>query len=501
VFIAITLWWLTQDRSIPIYDAGLHLSLAFLVHHELGAGRLTNALTLTHPYPPFAYLIGSLGILIGGVGVAPPIIAENLVFVPLLALGCYKTARLAFGPLAGFLAVVFALGSPLIISQFHVFMIDAPETAMVAVSVWLILATDGFSRLGTSALAGLAVGLGMLTKEPFAAFVAGVVLVVAIRGGRESWRGMLVFAVVALVLCLPWYIHELKELGVVRREATSSASADASHSGVAPPRLSERNLAWYDWNLLNAQLYLPLFLFAVIGWVWTIVGLVRRRAVSRLAPELLVGAFVGWLVITETYLHDTRYSMPLLVYLAVFGAGWVARLPRRALPVAVAVLALAAGVNTLGSSFGAGTEVKANVFSGSKGAFEQSGTVTLAEDQGFLVAGPKRDGDLLGMLGELRRAGVRVVGWFSEQATTASFSQGGLTAFTEIAGMQELPYSVEVSSLSSRDAILIHERLHPGQPPPCVVLYDRTGVWVRLGYPFARGVKDFCPRFSTRFYG
>ena len=42
--------------------------------------------------------------------------------------------------------MLFVLGSPLLIEQFHVFMIDAPEAALVAVAVWLILASDRFAR-------------------------------------------------------------------------------------------------------------------------------------------------------------------------------------------------------------------------------------------------------------------------------------------------------------------------------------------------------------------
>jgi hypothetical protein len=503
VFLGITSWWLTQDRSIPIFDAGLHLNLALLVHHELGAGRLENALTLSHPYPPFAYLIGSLGILIGGVGVAPPILAENFVFVPLLALGCYKLARLAFGPMAGLLAVVFALGSPLLISQFHVFMIDAPETAMVAVSVWLIVATEGFARMRRCALAGLAVGLGMLTKEPFAIFVLGIVGVTAMRGGRSCWRGLLVFAVVALAIALPWYLHELSELQVINNEATASSSALAAHaiSGTAPPRLSPTNLEWYIWNLINAQLYLPLFLFAAIGWAWTLAGFVRHRPVSPLALELVVGAFCAWVILTETFLHDTRYSMPLLVYLAVFAAGWIVRLPVRGRWAVAVALMLVAIVNTLGASFGVGSEVRLTIVPTSTVALERPGSVTIAEDHGFLVAGPERDGDLLGMLTALRRYGVRDIGWFSKQAYASDFSQGGVTVLTQIAGLEQLPYEIEISKLTDRDAILIHQDVLPGEPRPCVTLADGTGVWVRLGAPFAPGAKDYCPRPKPHFYG
>ena len=76
-------------------------------------------------------------------------LAQNLVFVPLLALACYRVGRMVAGPRAGLLAVVFALGTPLIAEQFHVFMLDAPQATLVAVAVWLILASDRFARSGS----------------------------------------------------------------------------------------------------------------------------------------------------------------------------------------------------------------------------------------------------------------------------------------------------------------------------------------------------------------
>jgi hypothetical protein len=506
VFLAITCWWLTQDRSIPIFDAGLHLSLAIDVHHELGSGHLLNALTLTIPYPPFAYLVGSLGILVGGVGIAPLVLAENLVFVPLLALGCYQVGRLAFSPLAGLLAVVFALGSPLIAAQFHVFMIDAPETAMVAVSVWLVIATEGFSRLKTCALAGLAVGLGMLTKEPFAIFLVGIVAVTAVRGGRGAWRGFALFAAVALALALPWYIHEYAQIRAIGNEATASSSVFAepgtsTSQGIAPPRLSRANLEWYLWNLVNAQLYLPLFAFAAVGWVWALVGFARRRPVSPLALELAVGAFLAWAFLTETFVHDTRYSMPLLVYLAVFGAGWIVRLGRRGRIAAMAVLVVVALANTLGASFGVGGEASISLPGASPASLSQPGVVTFYSNGGFLVSGPHRDGDLLAVLQALRREGVRAVEWPPEQALEPDFSEGGVVALLQIAGLEQVGEHVPAEELTRRDAVLAHRKVRSNIPRPCVLLDDGTGVWVRIGDPLAAGARDYCPLPKPHFYG
>lgn len=569
LFIGITCWWLAQDRSIPIFDAGLHLNLALNVQKELAAGNLGTALTLSVPYPPFAYLIGSLGITIGGVGVAPPILAENLVFVTLLALGCYKVGRLAFSPLAGLLAVVFALGSPLIAAQFHVFMTDAPETAMVAVSVWLVIASEGFTKLRTCAVAGVAVGLGMLTKEPFPIFVLGVGLVTLWRGGRRAWPGVAVFAAIALTLALPWYIHEHSLIQGIGDQATASSSAYQSEAGpapkdIAPPRLSSANLKWYLWNLDNVELGLPLLLLAAAGFIWTVAGFVPRRArssaaeearagaqsasegnaskrgrggkggqtrakspptrasgskpragsraaaarvtrerapVSPLALELTVGALVAWVILTETFFHDTRYSMPLLLYPAVFAGGWIAHFSGRWRAVAVGVLVAVVVANMMGSTFGVGTQYRITLPGASPTALQQPGYLTLYPG-GFLVSGPHRDGNLLGTFQALQRDGVRYVTWNQRQgAIEPYFSNGGVAVLAQIAGLKEPTPGTPQQVVGRRLAELAHGKIIPGEVSPCVTLDDGTGVWIRVGNPAAPGAQDFCPLPRPHYYG
>src|SRR4051794_19536308 len=145
VFVAVTCWWVTVDRSLPGMEAGSHLGTALRYRDLLASGDLLGPFRAYAIHPPLIFILGAVAELIGGIGVAPPVIAQNVIFVPLLALGCYQTAKLGYGSQAGLLAVAFALGSPLLIEQFHVFMLDAPQAALVAVTVWLVLASE---RLG-----------------------------------------------------------------------------------------------------------------------------------------------------------------------------------------------------------------------------------------------------------------------------------------------------------------------------------------------------------------
>jgi hypothetical protein len=499
LFVAASCWWLSKYRGIPVWDAARHLGTAIDTYDALSSGHLLRALSESAPYPPLTFLAGAAGILVGGVGVAPPIIALNAIFVLLLALGCYNVGRLAFGRLAGLLAVIFALGSPLVIEGFHQFMLDAPEAAMVAVAVWAVLATERFSRPGVSALAGIAVGLGMLSKETFAFFVAGVVLATAVRGGRRAWRGVVVFAVVALAIALPWYLPELSTIHGLSGEALGTSGAQSSvalFSGIAPPRLSSANLQWYFWSFLNAQLYLPLFTFALAGGIWTMVGFVRRRPVSAFSIELALGAFVSWAALTETYVHDNRYGLPIVVYLAVFGVGWVPRLPRSACAAMATALVLVAIANSLGVGFGVGKRVVAGW--GRMASEQWPGTLTVYENGGIWAGAPSRDGDVLGLLKALRRHGVQAVRLYSEEeGVDSEFSLPGIKVLAQIAGLRFASSTVDPAKASRHYAFLVHGEAEPGFViPPCTELRDGAGVWVRLGGPGSLATSSYCPAFD-----
>ncbi len=496
-FIAITCWWLTQDRSIPIFDAGAHLETAIYFHEQLQLGHLLEPFNNVSQYPPLAHLVGALAMFVGGVNLATPIIAENLVFVSLLTLGCYQTGRLLFSSRAGLLAVIFVLGSPLLIAQFHVFMLDAPETALVAVSMWLLLASEDFSRLRMAGFAGLAVGGGLLVKVQFPFFLAGIVLVALSRGGWRHWRGLALFVAVALVIGAPWYIDHLSELSTITKLAGTESGALA---GDQPPTVSSANLLWYFWSTLNSQLFLVLFLLVVGGSIWTTVAVVRKEDRGGPRLEFLVGAFVAWLAITLTPHHDLRYDMPLMPYLAVIGTGWLVHLPRVPRLAGATVLVLAVLANTLSTSFGTGGQVEAKLVDAPPNTEAYPDRVVLYSNRGFLVAGPRRDGDIPGLFKALRNEGVEVVAFNEGQIEAADFSGEGLGPLAMIAGL--LP-SVETALANSSEAAVavIHQSVSPSLPPACTTLSDGTGVWLlRLDQMSAR-VTYYCPFRRPQYYG
>lgn len=491
VFVAITCWWLTQDRSVPIYDAGYHLLVVVEDRNMLLAGNLLGPITRESLYPPLGYLVGVLALFVGGMSVASPIVGENLVFVPLLALGCYQTGRLLYGQLAGMLAVVFALGAPLTASLFHVFILDSPLAALVAVSVWLILASEDFGHARMAAVAGLVVGLGVNMKAQFPLYVAGLVLVALVHGGWRNRRGFATFAAVALVVGLPWYVVHLGKLAELSEFASGGFGTPAAN---IQHGFSYDNVSWYFWNILNLQLLAPLFGLALFGAAWTTVAVVRERASQAARLELLLACPLTWAIITfATSHHDTRYGLPLLVYIAVLGTGWIAHVSRPVRLAASALLAVGVCASMLGVDFGVGREVKLAL---------TPNPVVLYTPNGFLASAPIRDGDVPGLMSALRREGVKTLAFGEQQTTGQDFSYQGLDALTLIVGLKPLITAGGIYySRSVHVATLMHEPVGAGANSPCTRLSDGTGVWVVRYDPARRALALYCPTRRPKFYG
>jgi Dolichyl-phosphate-mannose-protein mannosyltransferase len=496
-FIVLTCWWLTQDRSIPIYDVGDQLETALEYHNLLAAGNLLGPLTYVNVYPVLGNLVGAVAMLIGGVNVAAPTVGDNVVFVSLLALGVYQTGRLLFGSYAGMLAVVFVFGSPLLMSLFHVFLLDAPLASLVAVSVWLILASEDFSRVSVAGAAGLAVGLGMNIKVQCGLFLAGLVLIVLVHGGWRNRRGIAAFFIVAALVGTPWYIIHASELS---RMFNLASSGPGTPAGNIPPTFSVDNFTWYFWNVLNSQLLAPMFAFLIAGAAWTLAAVARERGKHVARLEFLAGTFAAWLAITLTPHHDIRYGLPLLGFIAVLATGWMTSLSRTPRLVLSGVLALAVLANTLAMTFGVGNEVQI-AFSHPLSTSEQKpGRVIFYATNGFLASAPSRDGNVPGLLRALRRDGVRTATWSEEQSAAPDFSYEGLIPLARMAqlrpGLSERPEFSDSPSV----ATLIHEPADSRSARACTLLSDGTGVWVVRYDQSAGKLALYCPSHSPQYY-
>jgi hypothetical protein len=473
-FLAVTAWWLTQDARVPDADSAGHMDTALQYLH----GGTFDWFTRFDIYPPLVRLLGAGAAWIGGVHVASFVAVDNLVFVPLLALGCYGAGTLAADRRAGALAALFALGTPMLVSLFHVFLLDAPLTAFVALSVWLLLACRRFESVRVALAAGLAVGLGMMIKSTFPAYVAGVVLVMLVRGGWRRPVGIAAFLAPIAVVAGPWYLAHAFDQAVFANGVAVTGAASYN----APPRFSANDLAYYVWVALDLQYHVPGCLLAIAGTVAAGARWLRTRARDDVAPELIAGLLLGWFVTDALAQDDPRYTLPLLVFVAVLSTAWIVRLRAPALRRAAigAVVALSV-FNAFQAASGRGPVWDASVPGGGGGQAAYAGHVTFFSPAGYLVYGPKRGGDPASVLAAARRAGARR--FVVEAAPTGDsdvYNGAGVTfAAHRLAGMRPVGAG-EAGTLGAGDVLIIHRPVVAGAAP-CAPLGDGTGLYLVRG--------------------
>jgi hypothetical protein len=475
-FVAVSAWWMSQDNRVPIWDAGSHLNIAYLYGTELADGKFWAPFEIYTTYPPLVHLVGAVTYLLVGMHPIVMMMASNIVFVPLLAFGCYGTASIVAGPRAGLLAGLFALGSPMVPSMFHSFMVDTPQAAMVAVSIWAILASRRFERAGVSVGAGALCGLAMLTKETSVVFLAGILAAVFLRGGWRNWRGVLGLAIALGVVAGPWYVNHWSQM-IGTFTSIGQLYVNPLQS---PPRWSVRSFGWYSWNLVNQQVGLPLAVAFLVGAGVAIIRSVRDRlSTGSVLPDLLVGGLVSYLGVTYLTHKDPRYSLPALVYVAVLGTFWLPGIRRPGVRIAVTSLVVGfAVINFVGMSFGIGDNARVAIsFPGAQNNFLYTWKLTLYQDQGWLRGGPGHDADVPALIRRFKNTGVTQVGVDPVTADGIDFSMHGIQPYGDMMGI-----SVSTASTQTRTSLFMFVHVpRPGDPAPCQRLTGGGGIYAVRG--------------------
>lgn len=506
-FLGVTIWWLTQDTRVPDWDSAQHMLDSFIVHDSISSGSWTTPFTEFNTYPPLAHIVGALGVFVDGYRRAAVIFALNLVFVPVLAVSCYGVGKLVSGTRAGLLAVVFALGTPMIVAESHEAYVDPLQAAMVALSVWAILASRRFERWGVAALAGIASGLAMLTKETTPIFLAGLLIVVVARGGWRNWRGLIAYALMLGAIGAPWYVYhhaQLSQLVIAHTSAANEAEPNPL-GGTYPTLLSLKNLSWYFWDAANIQLFGVLLLMFLAGVVAAVRRCAKRPwAAENIYPELLGGVLVAWAGMTWLTHKDPRYSLPALVYLAVLGTAWIVSVRASVRRWLLAALLIAVAGSFVGVAFGLGGNGY-QLHLALPGADAQDNPlgerfITLYSTSGWLRGKPENnDGNVPALLSGLRRDGVTAVTFCC--ANPIDFNVIGLSVMTREAGLAN---PVNPAALRPQDVFLAVHGPEPGIPRPCQTLSDGIGIYPVLGDPIGKPFPQYtliCPGRKPEIYG
>ena len=328
--------WVALDRRPPEWDHASHLERSVLCARDLVRGNVSAIFQRSTFYPPLVTCAAGVAYLVAPSDVA----AGQAVILAFLGMGMAATfllSRRMAGDRGGTVAALVFGTAPFTIWQALRFQLDLPLAAMVALALVLLLWTEDFTRLGWSLVAGVVLGLGLLTKPPFAAYVLPLVLVILGRARGAGLANAALSAAVAGLVSLPWYGPRL--LGMAH-QVSSRSFRQAAEQGHPDP-LSVAGLTYYPLHfgeqigLLGAVLFMAGLVIAI-----------RRRLWFPLAA--LSPLIVFFLIQNK----NLRYTEPLLPAAAVVsGLGFIA-LPSRLQPLGMVALVMAGLLQLSSATFG-----------------------------------------------------------------------------------------------------------------------------------------------------
>jgi hypothetical protein len=406
------------------------------------------------------------------------VVVVNLVFVPMLAFGTYLVGKLVYGPFAGMLAAGFALVSPMVLDLFHVFMLDAPLAATVALALWAFLASDRFSKRRETVLAGALLGLAVMVKTTAPIFFVGPVLVMLAGGGWKQWKNIALAGAAFLAVALPWHLIHVGDISSITGQAPQGFAPSPLGGGgeVGAGEDVFNRFTQYGWIAMNIQYLLPLLLLFGVGLVHAVREIRSRRHV----PELLAGIAVVYLFFAFAIsLRDPRYTLPLVVFVAVIGTGWIATTRVAWLRgAAIGLLAFAAVVNVYSSaSDDIGTaRISPPGDDLNIGDRSYPGSFTLVDSDGYIGGPPRSDPFWVDLLDTAREEGVKTAEIRVRESPTFGTDYLGFYVLAREHGIREVSFAepprkpdVLIDTWFIPDSFWVGEQ---GLPEPCARIVD-----------------------------
>lgn len=220
--------WIFVSTQVTIlgWDRPAHLIRTLIYNdmlQEINLRSLFEVVTWSWNRPPLSHLIAVPFYRLFGLSTDVALMRNGL-YVAVLLLSVYGIGRRMYNAQIGLLAAFMVSTYPILFSLSRMPYVDYALTAMVALSIYLLVVSEGFRHRGRSLLLGLVIGLGVLTKWPFIAFFGGPLAYVAVRSGalgdiraslaaeseagsalRRLWVSPLAHAALGLCLTLLWY--------------------------------------------------------------------------------------------------------------------------------------------------------------------------------------------------------------------------------------------------------------------------------------------------------
>jgi 4-amino-4-deoxy-L-arabinose transferase-like glycosyltransferase len=289
----------------------------------------------------------------------------NYLSIVMLCLFLYGIGKRLAGPWCGLAAAHVTMAAPMMFSLSRQLLVEFPLAAAAAAVAYLCIVSNGLRRCGICVLLGAAIGIGMLIKIIFPAFIVGPLLVaIAARVFHHEKEeadflvgglllNLVIVLVVAAAVCGPWYLHNWEDWTKYMKENVGG------HLGTIYGGSNNSYLAMLAQQNL---LYIYVFIFAVLAALRLVfrrgpsVG-AAREASSRAERRVALLITLAWLFIPigiglYSLNKDPRLIAPACAALGVLLAYLFIRVTARRTGFVTAGLLLLIVIPFYGVSFG-----------------------------------------------------------------------------------------------------------------------------------------------------
>jgi len=324
-----------KNDTVPIRNEPVIHYLNSLRLHSM---RLLDKIIIQEfDYPPLFYYSSLPLYLIFGTGqdTAP---MTNLFYLIILIFSVYGIGKQLHSSLAGLLSSFIVSTFIPIFGFSRLYMLEFALTALVALSIYLLLKTEGFSNKSYSILFGISCGLGMLIKWNFSFFIIGPLLfylfqnvlllkIQKFNNNRLFKRKIINICLSILVLILVtscWYPFNTDK--ILRRGHIFSGSyytSDSEERYILKPEyradmsysLKFFVFMFYIKELYYHQIGYLYFIFFLLGFFYFL--FISRKKYLILFFGIIIPYFVCTLVYAFSTLGEQRFIMPFLPLFAI----------------------------------------------------------------------------------------------------------------------------------------------------------------------------------------
>jgi hypothetical protein len=292
----------------------------------LSARHAALAYTSFDIYPPFMYFVTSVVYLFGSPSL-PLSTLTNVIFLAVLVVSTYGLSRELLGSRAGIVAAFLVPAYPVLVGLTRTYLLDFALTAVVSLSLFLLVRTQGFQHRKAVVLFSLSLVAGMLTKQTFALYLSGPLVYLFLRSRRSpvALRNIVLAAIIASIGVL-WYV--IKPGGLEAWKYWYQIVPQL-RGDVPVPFASLVHLE----VMATFGIGIPMLILFGAG-ILNIIRISRNRtfvAVALVTPFLLLG-------IVQPLYMDPRFTAPILPLVATASSAVFMNLRRPTRPQLVGVI-------------------------------------------------------------------------------------------------------------------------------------------------------------------